>query len=121
MDSSSLNSFMSLFMVFIGVLSLYAAFTGKGPVFNNDYPKSMKEDANKLLRKFCWYIGPVTLITGGMDYFWVRIVGEEVVNNSPFIIAQLPFLLSMVLTVPAIVIYVVIFRKRFKEQLKKKA
>jgi hypothetical protein len=121
MDSSSLNGFMSLFMVFIGVMSLYAAFTGKGPVFNNDYPKSMKEDANKMLRKFCWYVGPVALVTGGLDYFWPQIVGEEVVMNGGFFLSQLPFLLSMVLTIPAIVIYLVIFRKRFKQYLKKKA
>ncbi len=121
MDPSSLNSFMSLFMVFIGVLALYAAITGKGPVFNNEYPKSMKEDANKMLRKFCWYVGPVALITGALDYFWPRIVGEEVVRNGGFILSQLPYLLSMVLVIPAVVIYVVLFRKRFKQQLKKKS
>ena len=120
MDPNSVNSFMSLFMVFIGVMALYSAITGKGPIFNNDYPKAMKEDSNKMLRKFCWYIGPVALITGGLDYFWSRIVGEEVVNSGGFILAQLPYLLSMVLTIPAIVLYIVLFRKRFKQYLNKK-
>ena len=119
MDTSSLNGMMSLFMVLIGVFALYAAFTGKGPVFNNDYPKAMKEDANKMLRKFCWYIGPVAIVTGGLDYFWAKIVGEAVVNEGMFLIAQLPFLLSMALTFPAIVVYVVKFRKRFKQYLKR--
>ncbi|NLT97931.1 MAG: hypothetical protein GXW96_07270 [Christensenellaceae bacterium] len=120
MDSSSLNGFMSLFMVFIGVMALYSAITGKGPVFNNDYPKAMKEDANKMLRKFCWYVGPVTLITGALDYFWPRIVGEEVIESGGFILSQLPYIASMVLVIPAVVIYVVLFRKRFKQYLKKK-
>jgi hypothetical protein len=121
MDTSGLNGMMSLFMVLIGVFALYAAFTGKGPVFNNDYPKVMKEDANKMLRKFCWYIGPVTLITGGLDYFWAKIVGETVVKEGAFVIAQLPFLLSISFTIPAIVVYMVMFRKRFKQYLKKKS
>ncbi len=115
----NLNSMMSLFMVFIGLFTLYAAFTGKGPVFNNDYPKAMKEDANKMLRKFCWYIGPVATITGGLDYFWEKLIGTEAVQDSIFLIAQMPFLLSMLLIIPAIVVYVIQFRKRFKQYLKK--
>ena len=113
----NLNGMMSLFMVLVGVFTLYAAFTGKGPVFNNDYPKAMKEESNKMLRKFCWYIGPVATITGGLDYFWNQIVDLESVQG--FFIEQLPFLLSMILIVPAIVVYVVLFRKRFKQYLKK--
>jgi uncharacterized membrane protein (DUF485 family) len=119
MNTNDFSGMMSLFMVLIGVFALHAAFTGKGPVFNNDYPKAMKEDANKMLRKFCWYIGPVAVITGGLDYFWTKIVGETVVNEGPFLIAQLPFLLSMLLTFPAIIVYVVQFRKRFRQYLKK--
>lgn len=116
---NDMSSFMSLFTVFIGLFAMYAAFTGKGPVYNNDYPKAMKEDANKMLRKFCWYVGPVATITGGLDYFWEKIVGTDVVQNAPFVLAQLPFVLSMLLLVPAIVVYIVLFRKRFKQYLKK--
>jgi hypothetical protein len=116
---SDISGMMSLFMVLIGVFALYAAFTGKGPVFNNAYPKAMKEDANIMLRKFCWYVGPVTVVTGGLDYFWAKIVGDAVVNNGSFLIAQLPFLLSVILVFPAIVVYSVRFRKRFKQYLKK--
>ena len=131
---SDMNSMMSLFMVFIGLFTLYAAFTGKGPVFNNDYPRAMKADATQMLRKFCWYIGPVATVTGGLDYFWGKLIGTvaadaantelvnraaEVAQNTPFVWAQFPFLLSMLLIVPALVIYTVKFRKRFKEFLKK--
>ncbi len=115
----NMNSMMSLFTVFIGLFTLYAAFTGKGPVFNNDYPKAMKADANAMLRKFCWYVGPVATLTGGLDYFWERIVGAEVVQNASFVWAQLPFVLSIALIVPGIVVYIVLFRKRFKQFLKK--
>ncbi len=115
----NMNSMMSLFTIFIGLFTLYAAFTGKGPVFNNDYPKAMKADANAMLRKFCWYVGPVATVTGGLDYFWDKIVGTEVVQNAPFIWAQFPFVLSILLIVPGIVIYIIKFRKRFNQFLKK--
>jgi uncharacterized protein (DUF983 family) len=99
-----MNQMMSAFMVIIGVLALYSAFTGKGPAFNNDYPKAMKEDANKMLRKFCWIIGPIAVVTGVLDYigyawaYWV----------------------SLATILPAIIVYIIIFRKRFKNYLNKR-
>jgi len=119
MGLNDFSGMMSLFMVLIGVFALHAAITGRGPVYNNDYPKAMKEDANKMLRKFCWYIAPVAIVTGGLDYFWEKIIGTEAVANAPFYIAQFPFLISMLLVFPAIVVYMVKFRKRFKQYLKK--
>ena len=59
-----MNKFMSGFMVIVGIFILYSAFTGKGPAYKNDYPKGMKEEANKLMRTFCWVIGPVATVTG---------------------------------------------------------
>ena len=59
---------MAAFMAIVGVFAIYSAITGKGPAFNNDYPKAMKEDANKMLRKFCWYIGPITLVNRITSY-----------------------------------------------------
>lgn len=96
---------MAMFMVIIGVFTLYSAVTGKGPAFNNDYPKAMKVEANKLLRNFCWLIGPVAVVTGVLDYM---------------ITDMWPYWVSMGIIIPAIVVYVIIFRKRFKEYLKKK-
>lgn len=100
----SLNSMMSLFMILIGVLALYSAFTGKGPAFKNDYPKAMKEDADNMLRKFCWIIGPTALVLGIIDYLgysWAYIV-------------------QMIIILPTIVVYIILFRKRFKQYLKKR-
>jgi len=100
----SMNQMMAVFMIIVGALALYSAFTGKGPAFNNDYPKAMKEDANKMLRKFCWIIGPIAVATGVLDYlgyswaYWV----------------------SLGTIMPAIIVYLIIFRRRFKDYLKKK-
>lgn len=99
-----MNKMMSVFMIIVGVLALYSAFTGKGPAFNNEYPKAMKEDANKMLRKFCWLIGPVAVVTGVLDYMgysWA-------------------YWISLGTIMPAIIIYVILFRRRFKNHLKKK-
>jgi hypothetical protein len=99
-----MNQMMSAFMAIIGVFALYSAFTGKGPAFNNDYPKGMKDDANKMLRKACWVFGPIALVTGVLDYlgyswaYWV----------------------SLATILPGIVVYVIIFRRRFSSWLKKK-
>lgn len=96
-----INGFMSIMMIIIGAFALYSAFTGKGPAFKNDYPKAMKEDANEMLRKFCWLVGPVSLITGVLEYMkydWAYWVG-------------------MAIIIPAIVVYMIIFRRRFKKYL----
>ena len=98
-----MNSFMSIFMIIIGIFALYSAITGKGPAYNNDYPKSMKEEANALLRKFMWIIGPVITVLGILEY-----IGYEWAGWATYIVI-----------IPAIVIYVIIFRKKFKDQLKK--
>ncbi len=90
-------------MAIIGVFVLYSAITGKGPAFKNDYPKAMKEDADKMMRKFCWIIGPIVTVTGVLDYmgyswaYWV----------------------SLATVMPAIIVYMILFRKRFKKYLKK--
>ncbi len=100
---SSMNSFMAIMMIAIGVFALYSALTGKGPAFKNDYPASMQADAHKMLQKFLWIIGPVTLVTGVLDflgYTWA-------------------YWASVAIVIPAIIVYIIIFRKRFKEDLKR--
>ena len=98
-----MTGFFAFFEIIIGIFAMYSAITGKGPAFKNDYPNVMKEDANKLLRKFTWIFGPVLLATGILDYFgytWA-------------------YYASMAIILPAIVIYIVIFRRRFNKFLKK--
>ena len=99
-----MNKMMSAFMVIIGVFALYSAVTGKGPAYKNDYPKAMQADAAKMLRQFLWIIGPIATVTGVLDYlgytwaYWV----------------------SMATILPLVIVYVILFRKRFGQYLKKK-
>ncbi len=95
---------MAVFMIIFGVFALYSAFTGKGPAFKNDYPKAMKEEADKMLRQFCWIFGPLALVFGVLDY-----MGYEWV-----------YFVEIGTILPGVIVYVVLFRKRFKQYLKKK-
>lgn len=99
------NNMFSFFMIAAGVFALYSAITGKGPAYNNDYPKSMKEEANKLLRKFLWILGPVATITGIIDFAY----GEE----------SWTALLGICTVFPILVVYFIMFRRKFKDDLKK--
>lgn len=92
---------MAAIMVIGGAMSMYYAITGQGKAFENDYPKSMKEEANSMLRKFLWIIGPIALASGVLElvgYPWGYYVGLAII--------------------PLIVVYVIMFRSRFKDVLK---
>ena len=98
-----MTQMMAIFTIIIGVFALYSAFTGKGPAFKSDHPKEMKEEADKMLRTFCWIVGPVLLVTGVLDYMgytWA-------------------YFISMGVVLPGIVVYMILFRKKFKKYLKK--
>lgn len=98
-----MNQLMAGVMAVGGVMCFYYAITGKGKVFENDYPKAMKEGANILLRKFFWIIGPIALVSGVLEligYAWGFYIGLVIL--------------------PLIVVYYIIFRRRFREYLKKK-
>ena len=99
-----MNQFMAVFMIIIGVLALYSAFTGKGPAFKNDYPKAMKKDANEMLRKFCWVLGPVVTASGILEYMGM----------------EWAYWAGLAIIAPTLVVYFVMFRKRFKQYLSKK-
>ena len=49
--------FMLYFNIFIGVYLLYYAIKGTGKIYENEYPKEVKEAHAKFLRKFCWIVG----------------------------------------------------------------
>ncbi len=102
--SSSMN-FMMIFNIFIAVYLLYYAFKGTGKVYENDYPKAMKESHAKLLRKFCWITGVGLLVLSILEY----IQGF----NSVWTIVSIVFVLA------CIVVYFVLFRVRYKEFLAK--
>lgn len=95
---------MSIITIIVGVLATWYAIFGKAPGFNMDYPKEMKADAEKMLRQFCWIIGPITVITGVLQ----MLPGLEWV-----------YWVSLPIIIPAIVVYVIMFRRKFKQHLKK--
>lgn len=98
-----MNQLMAIVMVIAGAMSFYYAFTGNGKVYENDYPKAMKEEANKFLRLFLWIVAPIALVSGVLEligYDWAYLIGMAIL--------------------PMIVVYYIIFRRKFKEYLKKK-
>jgi len=90
--------------VFAGLYALYAAIKGTGSVYKNEYPPSIKEDAAKLLRIFLWIFGPLLLIQGAMDY-----IGQKLISG---------ILIGVILGL--IVLYLIIFSKRFGDVVYKK-
>lgn len=105
MDINGLNEMMSIITIIVGALATWYAIFGKAPGFNNDYPKEMKADAEKMLRNFCWIIGPVAVVTGAL---------EVLLPNLEWV-----FWVGMAIILPVIVVYMILFRKRFKQYLKK--
>jgi cytochrome bd-type quinol oxidase subunit 2 len=103
----SMDQFMSGFMVLVGLFAIYSAVTGKGPAFKNDYPVAMQAEANKMMRTFCWIIGPVVTIFSILEYMkndWGT---------------SWAYWVNLGITVPAIIVYVVLFRRKFKKYLKR--
>ena len=97
--------FMLMFNIFIAAYLLYYAFKGSGKVYENDYPKAMKEAHAKLLRKFCWITGVGLLVLTILEFIYGF--------NSPWAIVSIVFVLGCV------AIYFILFRVRFKEFLSK--
>lgn len=93
---------MLYFNLFIAVYVLYYAFKGTGKIYENDYPKEIKEDHAKFLRKFCWIVGigmlPLTIL-------------ELVLQDNPAIAffswANIGFVMVCV------VFYLVVFKVKF--------
>ncbi len=103
---TNMDSFMAIFMIVIGVFTLYSAITGKGPAYKNDYPKAMQADANKMMRIFCWIIGPIVTVFGVLDYM-----------NLPWAGDWLNWV-SIGVTLTIVIAYFILFRRRFKQYLK---
>ena len=96
-----MGGIMSMFMIIIGVFIMYSAITGKGPAYKNDYPEAMQEAHTKMLRTFCWIVGPIVLATGILDYMGYTIV----------------FWITTGVILAAVVVYIILFRRKFKEYL----
>ncbi len=101
-----MNQFMAGFTILIGLFAIYSAITGKGPAFKNEYPKVMQADAQKMMRIFCAIIGPIVTVFGVLDYMQAQWGTGWAVW------------VSMGIVLPAIVVYAIMFRRKFGKYLK---
>ena len=107
-----MQDFDNMFLILnlaIGIYATYAAIAGKGAVYKSDLPKSIKQDADALLRKFLFVIGPLMIVFTALEYFNVFGVGAK----------QIVAAVGIVLVLLLIIAYVIIFRKKYGKYLKK--
>ena len=102
-----MDNMLIIFNVVIGGYATYAAIVGKGAAYKNDYPKAIQADANALLRRFLFILGPLLLLSSAIEYF--NLLGSA---TKIFTFA------SIIAAVVIIVVYIVLFRKRFGKYLK---
>ena len=107
----NMNGMMRIINLAIGIWATYSAISGKGAVYKNDYPKAIKEEANAFMRKFLWFIGPFMVVTTGALYL-LEYLG---VSSQAVLIFDLASVAIVVITV---VVYVILFRRRFGKYLK---
>ena len=105
------DSIFRILNLVIGIWATYSAITGKGAAYKNDYPKGVKEAANALLRKFLWGIGPFMVVSTGLLYL-LDYLG---VDKQTVLVIDLA---SVAIVVVAVVVYVILFRKRYGKYLK---
>ena len=107
----NMDGMLRIINLVIGVWATYAAISGKGAAYKNDYPKAIKADADALMRKFLWVIGPFMLVSTGLLYL-LEYLGVHAD------IVRIIDLVSIAIVIALVVVYVVILRKRFGEYLK---
>ena len=103
----SINSMMTIFNVVIGIYCLYAAISGKGAAYKNEYPESIKEPARKSMRLLLAVVGPLTLAMGICEYF--HVFGDA---NATIQLIGIGVLLALIIG------YIVWFRVKFRKELK---
>lgn len=103
MNVDSAMDFMVVFNIFVGAYLLYYAIVGKGRLYEGDYPKEMMEEHQKLLRKFCWLVGAPMLGLSVLEYMY----GFGSIWST----------ISIVYVLGAVVIYFIIFTKKFRKYL----
>jgi len=97
--------FMSMFNIFIAAYVLFYAIKGTGKVYENDYPKAMKEEHAKFMRTFCWVLGLGLLPLAVLEYAY----GSD----------SIWFIISMIFVAVCIAAYFILFRIKFKQYLSK--
>lgn len=101
----SAMNFMVIFDLFIAVYLLYYAIKGTGKLYEGgEYPKAMREEHNKMLRKFCWIVSVPMLVMSVLEYMYsyTSIWGT----------------LIIVYALVCVTVYVILFQVRFRKYLK---
>jgi len=103
----SYDSMFGYMFIGIGAMCVYYAIRGKGMAYNNHLPQQIKAESDKLLRLFLWILGPVVMAQGYCDVKGIT--------------AQYGFLypLFLGLSVTILVVYFILFRKKFGSALKR--
>ena len=109
------TNFMIIFQALLGAFLTYSAIRGSGMAYNNEYPESMKADAEAMYRKLYWFVGPTMIVGAAIDYF--KLFGEmpQVMGRG---ISEFISMVFFVLDVVVLIVFFILFRKKFKQQLK---
>lgn len=96
--------FMLYFNIFIGIYLLYYAIKGSGKIYENEYPKEVKEAHAKFLRKFCWIVG----------------IGMIILTVLELTFKDIPYLawVEIGFVAAAVIIYLVVAQTKFKQKKK---
>lgn len=87
----------------IGAYLLYAGISGKGNVYqNNRLPDEVKDDAKKLLRVITLILGAILFVSGIFEAF--HLFPQDIV-----------MLVSIAACIVVLVVYYILFRKKFGE------
>lgn len=96
---------MVVFDVFIAVYLLYYAIKGSGKLYEGgDYPKEMREEHCRMLRKFCWIVSVPMLVLSVLEYIYsyMSIWG----------------IILIVYVLVCLTVYFILFQKRFRKYLR---
>lgn len=107
----NMDGMLRIINLVIGVWATYAAISGKGAAYKNDYPKAIKADADALMRKFFWIIGPFLIVSTGALYLL------EYLKVDAGIVRIIDYVSSAIVVIWVIVL-VVLLKKRFGKYLK---
>lgn len=101
------TSLISIFQIVVGAYAIYAAISGKGMAYKNDYPENVKAHANKLSRIFFGILGPLALIVGIIGY----------INPFTEVINRVIMIAGLSMIAVAFIVYLIVFRVRFGKYL----
>ncbi|MGI6664669.1 MAG: hypothetical protein ACOX3W_04570 [Christensenellaceae bacterium] len=101
------DNILSILLMVTGAYVLICGLSRKGGIYKNDYPEEVKDRITKNTSIFAIYIGLVVTATGILDFYTDKFPAFRVYT-----------LIGMGLTVVSVVIYAIVFRKKFGSYLR---